>query len=239
VPLIAAGAAAGIIALRHALRAAHPLLDLSAFKVPSFAVTVGGGLLFRLAISAVPFLLPLMFQLGFGLNPLDAGLLVLAVFAGNLGMKPATNFVLDRFGFRRTLIWNGWLGIATVLACGLLTASTPVAVIVAVLFLNGLTRSMEFTTINALSFCDLDQARMSGANTLFSMLQQTGNAMGVAGAAILLRAAGLVMHSDDAAVTVTDFHAALFGIGLAGAGGVWYFRTLAPDVGAALKTKKQ
>jgi EmrB/QacA subfamily drug resistance transporter len=237
-PLITAGAASGIIALRHALRAAHPLLDLGAFKVPSFAVTVAGGILFRLAISAVPFLMPLMFQLGFGLNPLDAGLLVLAVFAGNLGMKPGTSFVLGRFGFRRTLIWNGWLGIATVLACGLLTTSTPAVVIVAVLFLNGLTRSMEFTTINALSFCDLDQGRMSGANTLFSMLQQTGNAMGVAGGAILLRAAGLVMHPDDAAVTVTDFHAALFGIGLAGAVGVWHFRTLAPDVGAALKAKK-
>jgi EmrB/QacA subfamily drug resistance transporter len=237
-PLIAVGAAAGLTAVRHALRAAHPLLDLGAFKVPSFAVTVGGGLLFRLAISAVPFLLPLMFQIGFGLSPLDSGLLVLAVFAGNLGMKPATSVVLGRFGFRRTLIWNGWLGIATVLACGLLTSSTPVVITVAVLFLNGLTRSMEFTTINALSFSDLDQARMSGANTLFSMLQQMGNAMGVAGAAILLRAAALATHPDDAAVTVTDFHTAFWGIGLAGAVGVWHFRTLAADVGAALKTRK-
>jgi EmrB/QacA subfamily drug resistance transporter len=237
-PLIAAGAAAGLTAVRHALGAAHPLLDLSAFKVPSYAVTVGGGLLFRLAIAAVPFLLPLMFQVGFGLSPLDSGLLVLAVFAGNLGMKPATNFVLGRFGFRRTLIWNGWLGIATVLACGLLTSSTPVVITVAVLFLNGLTRSMEFTTINALSFSDLDQARMSGANTLFTMLQQMGNAMGVAGAAILLRAAALATHPDDAAVTVTDFHAAFWGIGLAGAVGVWHFRTLAADAGAALKARK-
>jgi hypothetical protein len=163
---------------------------------------------------------------------------VLAVFAGNLGMKPATNFVLGRFGFRRTLIWNGWLGITTVLACGLLTSSTPVAITVAVLFLNGLTRSMEFTTINALSFSDLDQARMSGANTLFSMLQQMGNAMGVAGAAILLRAAALATHPDDAAVTVPDFHAAFWGIGLAGAVGVWHFRTLAADAGAALKARK-
>jgi EmrB/QacA subfamily drug resistance transporter len=236
-PLIAAGLAAGLYAVRHALRAAYPLLDLAAFKVPTYAVTVGGGVLFRMAISAVPFLLPLMFQVGFGLSPLDAGLLVLAVFAGNLGMKPATNFVLGRFGFRRTLIWNGWLGIATVFACGLITSSTPVAVAVAVLFANGLTRSMEFTTINAVSFCDMDQARMSGANTLFSMLQQMGNALGVAGAAILLRAAAL-MHPDDAAVTVTDFHVAFWGIGLAGAIGVWHFRTLAPDAGAALKAKK-
>jgi EmrB/QacA subfamily drug resistance transporter len=236
-PLLAGGAAAGVSAVRHALAAAHPLLDLGPFKVPSFAVTVSGGMPFRIAISAVPFLLPLMFQVGFGLSPLHSGLLVLAVFAGNLGMKPATNFVLGRFGFRRTLIWNGWFGIATVLACGLITSSTPVAITVAVLFLNGLTRSMEFTTINSLSFCDLDQARMSGANTLFSMLQQMGNAMGVAGGAIMLRAAGLV-HPDDAAATVTDFHVAFWAIGLAGAVGVWHFRTLAPDVGAPLKAKK-
>jgi EmrB/QacA subfamily drug resistance transporter len=237
-PLVAAGFAAAIYAVRHALRAAHPLLDLSAFKVPSYAVTVSGGVLFRLAIGAVPFLLPLMFQVGFGLSPLDAGLLVLAVFAGNIGMKPGTSFVLGRFGFRNTLIWNGWLGIATVFACGLLTAQTPVAVTVAVLFANGLTRSMEFTTINAVSFCDVDSARMSGANTLFSMVQQMGNALGVAGAAVLLRAAALATHPDDAGVTVADFHAALWGIGLAGAVGVWHFRTLATDVGAALKGRK-
>jgi EmrB/QacA subfamily drug resistance transporter len=236
-PLIGAGIATGVYAVRHALRTAHPLLDLGAFQVPSYAVTVSGGMPFRLAISAVPFLLPLMFQLGFGLSPLDSGLLVLAVFAGNLGMKPATNLVLGQLGFRRTLIWNGWLAMATIFACGLITASTPVAVTVAVLFTNGLTRSMEFTTINSLSFCDLDQARMSGANTMFSMLQQMGNAMGVASAAIMLRAAGLA-HPDDAAVTVTDFHVAFWAIGLVGAVGVWHFRTLPPGVGAALKAKK-
>ena len=234
-PLIAVGAAAGLAALRHAVRAAHPLLDLSAFAVPTFAVTVTGGLLFRLAISAVPFLLPLMFQVGFGMTPFDAGLLVLAVFAGNLGMKPATSFVLGRLGFRRTLVWNGWLGVATVLACALLTAGTPVAVTVAVLFLSGLARSMEFTTINALSFCDLEHDRMSGANTLFSMLQQIGNALGVAAAAIMLRGAGVLMHPGDAAVTVADFHAALVAVAATGALGVWHFRTLPVRAGAALK----
>jgi EmrB/QacA subfamily drug resistance transporter len=236
-PLMGVGAAAGLYAVIHASHTAHPLLDLRAFKVPSYAVTVGGGLLVRLALSAVPFLLPLMFQVGFGLTPLDAGLLVLAVFAGNLGMKPATNAVLGRLGFRRTLIWNGWLAVATIVACGLITAATPVGLTVALLFLGGLTRSMEFTTINALSFCDLDQAGMSGANTLFSMLQQMGNAMGIAGAAIMLRAAALA-HPDDAAITVTDFHMAFFAVAAVGAIGVWHFRTLAPDVGAALKAKK-
>jgi MFS family permease len=223
--------------VRHALRAAHPLLDLSAFRVPSFAITVSGGVLFRTAISAVPFLLPLMFQLAFGLSPLDSGLLLLAVFAGNLGMKPATNAVLGRFGFRGTLIWNGALAMATIFACGLLTSTTPTVVIVAVLLLSGLLRSMGFTTINALSFSDLDQARMSGANTLFSMLQQMGNALGVAGGAIMLRAATLA-HAGNGEVTVSDFHIAFWAIGLIGLVGVWHFRKLAPDVGAALRGKK-
>jgi hypothetical protein len=96
---------------------------------------------------------------------------------------------------------------------------------------------MEFTTINALSFCDLDQARMSGANTLFSMLQQMGNALGVAGGAIMLRAASL-MHPGDAQVSTTDFHMAFWAIGLVGLAGVWYFRRLPPDVGAALRAKR-
>jgi EmrB/QacA subfamily drug resistance transporter len=236
-PLMALSVAAGFQAVRHARSVAHPLLDLSPFGVPSFAVTVAGGVLFRAAISAAPFLLPLMFQLGFGLDPLASGLLLLAVFAGNLGMKPATNIVLATFGFRTTLIWNGALAMATILACGLLTASTPAAVIVALLFASGLTRSMEFTTINALSFCDLDQARMSGANTLFSMLQQMGNALGVAGGAVMLRIAALMLHPGEASVTTSDFHFAFWAVGLTGCAGIWHFRRLPPEVGAALRAK--
>ena len=105
-------------------------------------------------------------------------------------MKPATNRVLQTFGFRRTLLVNGCLVIATIMACGLMTPETPKALIVAVLFVSGLSRSMEFTTINALSFSELSQERMSGANTLFSMMQQMGNALGVAIGAIALRARG-------------------------------------------------
>src|SRR4029077_21158444 len=154
----------------------------------------------------------------------DSGLLLLAVFAGNLGMKPATNGVLGMFGFRRTLIWNGALAIATIFACGFLTERTPTSVIVALLFLSGLSRSMQFTTINALSFADLDQARMSGANTLFSMLQQMGNALGIAGGAIMLRAAVALTHPGEAGATTADFHLAFWGVGLVGLVGVWHFR---------------
>jgi EmrB/QacA subfamily drug resistance transporter len=236
-PLLAISLGAGAYAVRHALFARHPLLDLTPFRVPTFAVTVSGGLLFRAAISATPFLLPLMFQLAFGLDPFRSGLLLLAVFAGNLGMKPATSPVLAWFGFRRTLLWNGTLAMAMILACGLLTDRTPAAVVVAILFVGGLSRSMEFTTINALSFADLDHARMSGANTLFSMLQQMGNALGVAGAAIALRAAAALTHPGETQVTTGDFHIAFWAIGLIGLAGVFHFRRLAPEVGAALRAR--
>jgi MFS family permease len=232
--LLAASVGTGFYGIRHARRAAHPLLDLTAFALPTFAITVRGGVLIRTAISAAPFLLPLMFQLAFGLDPLASGLLLLAVFAGNLGMKPATSAVLKTFGFRRTVLVNGSLAMATIMACGLMTPQTPKALIVAVLFVSGLSRSMQFTTINALSFSELSQERMSGANTLFSMMQQAGNALGVAIGAVALHVAGLA-HPDSATVTIGDFHIAFVAVGLIGLAGVFEFRRLPPHAGEVLR----
>jgi MFS family permease len=144
--------------------------------------------------------------------------------------------VLQTFGFRRTLLVNGCLVIATIMACGLMTPETPKALIVAVLFLSGLSRSMEFTTINALSFSELSQERMSGANTLFSMMQQMGNALGVAFGAIALRLAALA-HGDVAGSTVGDFHFAFFAVGLVGLIGVAEFRRLPAHAGEILRQR--
>lgn len=96
---------------------AFPLAEVWAMRIKSYTVTITGGTLFRIAIGAVPFLLPLMSQIGFGLNAFDAGLLVLAVFAGNLVMKPFTSAILYRF--RTTLVVNGLLNAATIFACAL------------------------------------------------------------------------------------------------------------------------
>jgi hypothetical protein len=78
---------------------------------------------------------------------------------------------------------------------------------------------------------------MSGANTLFSMLQQMGNALGVAGAAVALRIAALMLHPGDVQVTTSDFHLAFLAVGLVGLAGIWHFRRLPPEVGAALRAK--
>jgi EmrB/QacA subfamily drug resistance transporter len=176
--------AAGVILLlalgRHLKRAEHPLIDLSSFAIPTFSITIIGGSLFRMAIGAVPFLLPLMFQLGFGLDAFHSGLLVIAVFAGNLMMKPATTPILRRFGFKPVLLVNGLANVASLAACALLSPATPVWVIAAVLFVGGLTRSMQFSALNTIAFADVPQPRMAAANTLFSTAFQVALGLGIA-----------------------------------------------------------
>jgi EmrB/QacA subfamily drug resistance transporter len=164
----------------HLKRAAHPLIDLSSLAIPTFSITIVGGSLFRMAIGAVPFLLPLLFQLGFGLDAFHSGLLVIAVFAGNLMMKPATTPILRRFGFKPVILVNGLANVASLAACALLTPATPVWLIAAVLFVGGLTRSMQFSALNTIAFADVPQQRMAAANTLFSTAFQVALGLGVA-----------------------------------------------------------
>ncbi|MBS0971373.1 MFS transporter [Chimaeribacter arupi] len=204
----------GALAIWHARRTPYPVLDLWALRLKSYAVTVFGGSLFRIAIGAVPFLLPLLFQLGFGMNAFHAGLLVLAVFAGNLVMKPFTSAILYRFPFRTTLWVNGVLNALTIFACALITPATPVALIAALLFVSGLTRSMQFTALNTLAFSEVPQPRMGGANTLFNMSQQLGGGLGIALGALALRAGEWLTPGSEAGPPLAAFHFAFIMMGL-------------------------
>jgi MFS family permease len=226
----------GVLTIRHMLRAKHPLIDLHPFQVPTFMIAVRGGILFRAAIAALPFLLPLLFQLVFGLDPLDSGLLLLALFAGNLGMKPATSSVLNRLGFKTTLLANGCIAIATIFGCSLLTPDTPKLVIVPLLFVSGLARSMQYTTLNTLAFADVPQPRMSGANTLFSMMNQMGSGLGIAVGAVSLRLAGLLHPTVDAA-TGRDFQIAFSVVGVLAMAAYLDFYRLAPDAADGLRKR--
>jgi len=202
---LAAGLAAGIGALFHLRRSAHPVVDLTAFRIKTFAVAMGGGSLFRVSISAVPFLLPLMFQLGFGMNAFHSGLLTLIVFAGNLSMKLVTTPVMRRFGFRPVLLVNGALAAISIAAMSLLTASTPLVPMAVVLFASGLSRSLQFTAVNTLAFADVPKPQMSGASTLSSTLSQMTMGMGVALGAIALRVAAWLHGHEAQSVTPADF----------------------------------
>lgn len=182
------GAVLTVTAIRHFRRAESPLLDFHTLRVPTFAVSILGGSLFRMAIGAVPFLLPLMFQTGFGYSAFHAGLLMIAVFAGNLAMKPATTWVLRRFGFRRVLIVNGLGNALSLGACALLTPSTPVTLILGLLFVGGMCRSMQFTALGTIAFADVAPVEMAAANTMFSTVMQLTMGLGVTCGALAARA---------------------------------------------------
>ncbi|WP_201519501.1 MFS transporter [Klebsiella pneumoniae] len=185
--LAALGFGCLLYSIRHFRRAAAPMVRLDALQVPTFRVTMYGGSLFRASISAVPFLLPLLFQVGFGMDPFHSGLLVLAVFVGNLTIKPATTPLIRWLGFRRLLLINGALNVCSLLACALLTPQTPVWAIMLILYLGGVFRSIQFTGVSTLAFADVPAAQMSDANTLFSTVSQLAVGLGITLGAIGIR----------------------------------------------------
>ncbi|MEA9999847.1 MFS transporter [Cryobacterium sp. RTS3] len=194
--LASAGAALGGLAVRHLRRARHPLLDLDALRIETFRVAHAGGWMFRLTISAVPFLLPLLFQDAFGWSPVLAGSLVLALFAGNMAIKPVTTPLLRRFGFRRVLL-SATTGAALSMAlAALLTVETPVVIIVVLMVFSGVVRSVGFTGYNTIAFADVGRGQMTAANTLASTLQQLAAGFGIACGAIALRAGSALVGAD-------------------------------------------
>ncbi len=215
VVLIAAGCACLTGAFFYLKTAQDPMLDLSAFRIPTFATALRGGSLTRAAIGSAPFLLPLMFQVGFGFDAFRSGLLVMAVFAGNLLMKTVTTPILKRFGFRAILVWNGILGAAWLLGCAFIARDTPTAIILMMLFLGGLTRSLQFTAINTVAFADVAQGEMARANALFSTIFQLSLGAGVAMGAIAVRIGGLAAQAFGMRIQAIDYRIAFALVSLA------------------------
>ncbi|MEV1175173.1 MFS transporter [Nonomuraea sp. NPDC049784] len=194
---VAACCGAAVVAVRHLRRTAHPLLDLGALNIQTFRVSHAGGSLFRMAVNAVPFLLPLMFQDRFGWSPVKAGAMVLFVFIGNLGIKPLTTPMLRRFGFRTVLIWATSAAVICIAACGVLTVTTPLAITAVVVLLGGVFRSIGFTVYNTIAFADVDQSDMSRANTLAGTIQQLAQGLGVAVGVLALQAGVHTVGTSD------------------------------------------
>ncbi len=210
--LLGIGLALGSLSVRHFRCHPSPLLDLSPIKIPTFAVVLWGGSLLRIAIGALPFLLPLLFQLVFRLSPLQSGGLLLFLFAGNLAMKLVTTEILRRFGFRRVMVVNGLLAAISVAMCGLLTRQTAYWHMAVLLFASGAFRSMQFTTLATIQFADVPKERMGNASTLAAMLQQLTLGLGVACGAFLLNA-GSLLHGHSAGVPgQAEFRVAFFAL---------------------------
>jgi MFS family permease len=235
--ITALGVVCGVLAWRHMRRHPQPLMNVAVVHIRTFSVSLLGGSVFRIAISTLPFLLPLMFQLGFGLSAFDAGLLVLGVFAGNLAMKPFTSSIMQRWGFRQVLLVNGCIGVAAIAACALLDQAMGWPLILLILFIGGLSRSMQFTAFNTLGFADVPKPQMSDASTMFSMCFQLSMGLGVAIAALLLRGA-MVLHGNDGHAVTADFQLTFVGVALIAALALLDNRRVSAQAGAALLQPK-
>jgi MFS family permease len=175
--LVALGLA--MAGIRHSRSVARPAVDLSLLRIPSFAMPTLAGNLFRAGAGAVPFLLPLSLQLAFGLSATNSGLVTFATALGAFAMKPLIKPLLRRFGFRTVLAANGVLAAIGVAACALFSPSWPLIAIFVVLAAGGLSRSLQFTSLNTLAFADVPQAKLAAASAMSGTLQQLSVALGV------------------------------------------------------------
>lgn len=176
--------------VRHALRVADPLVDLRLLMLPTFRIAVMAGSLFRMSVGALPFLLPLMFQLGFGMTAFDSGLLTFSSGMGAMAMKFAAQPLLRRFGFRGVLMGNAVISGVLILGPAFFIQVTPVPVIVAVLVAGGLSRSLQFTSINAIGYAEVPAERLSSATSFTAVLQQLSGSVGITLAAMGLEICG-------------------------------------------------
>ncbi len=224
------GSAAVFIASR---RRTTSFIDLDSLRLKTFSLSIFGASAFRIAVSVLPFLLPLMFQIAFGLNAFRSGLYLLALFAGDLSMKSIIIPILRRYGFRRILIYNGIVTAVSVALCALLAPSSPIPLILAILFFHGACRSMEFTCLSTLAYTEITPERMSRANSFLSTIMQLSLGLGVAVGAITLR---LVAHANGHSAALPhlrDFHLAILAMAILSLAPVFDALRLDRNAGAA------
>ncbi|MFA6265099.1 MAG: MFS transporter [Pseudolabrys sp.] len=230
--LVIGGAIFVVAYLVHARRTPVPALDLTLFRLPTFRASVIGGFIFRLGIGALPFLLPLMLQLGFGLSPFHSGLITFASAAGAMGMKAAAAGMLRRFGFRNILMFNAFISAGFLAACAFFTATTPAILMVLVLLVGGFFRSLQFTSINTLAYAEVEHARVSRATSLVAVGQQLAMSSGVAiGALAVDLTATWHGHTE---LVASDFPPAFLVVAVLSVCSVLFFMRLSPDAGAEL-----
>jgi EmrB/QacA subfamily drug resistance transporter len=238
-PVVAAilllGAVALALYIAYSRRVASPILDFSLLKLPTFRASLIGGFLFRIGVGAMPFLLPLLLQVGFNLSPFQSGMITFTSTLGALFMKAAAPWMLKRYGFRTVLIWNAILGGLFIAACAGFTGTTPFPVMIAVLMVGGFFRSLQFTAVNALAYAEVPTSRMSRATALASVGQQVSLATGVAVGALTVEMVGRL--NGQPAIMAEDFPPGFLLVGLIAASSALIFWFLPPNAGAEMANR--
>lgn len=234
--LIAVGLVSTLLYLRHARRAPAPVVDLELLDLPTFRASMLAGFLFRVGIGSLPFLLPMMLQLGFGMSPLESGLVTFVSAVGAIFMKFLARPILRRFGFRRVLVGNALISGAFVAVYGLFRPETPVLLILAALFVGGFFRSLQFTAINTMGYADVPDTRMSQATSLSSTAQQLSVSFGVGLGALILHLT--LVARGGAELSPGDFWPAFVIVGLISMASALVFLPLPADAGESVSGRQ-
>ena len=197
----------------HAKTLQFPLLQLRLFRIRTFRAAVGGGLFTRLGIGGVPFLLPLLYQVGLGFTPIQSGLLLMPQALAAISVNWVILRLLARFGYRRVLVTNTIIIGMLLLLFATIGVHTPIWVIVALAFLYGAYSSLQYTSMNTLVYADTTEEETSAANSIFSTVQQMAISFGVATAG-LATAFFIPEHSQsNPALMIGGLHKALLSLG--------------------------
>src|SRR5690242_12022071 len=239
-PVVAAIVGIGSITmtlyLMHARRTGSPVLDFSMLHLATLRAAIIGSFLFRLGIDALPFLLPLLMQVGFGLSPFQSGLVTFASAVGAMGMKTLAARIIRAFGFRNLMTVNAVVSSLSLAACALFTVTTPLLLIMIILVVGGFFRSLQFTAINTVAYAEVEPAQMSRATTLVSVNQQLAISAGVAVGAASVEMTLWARHLDELSAAV--FGPAFLVVALISATSFFFFRQMPPDAGHEISGRK-
>jgi EmrB/QacA subfamily drug resistance transporter len=236
VALIAIGCISMTLYVIHARRTASPVLDFSLLRLSTMRASIIGGFMFRLGIGALPFLLPLLMQVGFGLSPFQSGLVTFSSAVGAMGMKTLAARIIRTFGFRNMMTINAVVSSFFLAACALFTVTTPLLLIMIILVVGGFFRSLQFTAINTVAYAEVEPGQMSRATTLVSVNQQLAISAGVAVGAFCVESTMLVRHMQELDATV--FAPAFLVVSIISALSAYFFWQMPDDAGHEISGRK-
>ena len=234
--LVAVGSISMTLYVMHARRTGSPVLDFSLLGLSTMRAAIIGGFLFRMGIGALPFLLPLLMQVGFGLSPFRSGLVTFSSAVGAMGMKTLAARIIRTFGFRNMMAVNALISAVFLAACALFTVTTPLMLIFIILVVGGFFRSLEFTAINTVAYAEVEPAQMSRATTLVSVNQQLAVSAGVAVGAFSVESTMLYHHATE--LNANMFGPAFLVVAFISAVAGYFFWQMPDDAGHELSGRK-
>ena len=223
----------------HATRTAHPMLRLTLFRIRTFRAAVSGSFVTRLGIGGIPFLFPLLYQVGLGFTPIQSGLLMMPQAIASMSLKPAMPRILAGFGYRAVLVSNTLLMGLQILLFATIGKGTPVWQIVLEVFFFGFFTSLQYTSMNTLVYADVNEEQASSASSIASTVQQMAISFGVASASLVTAFFIPDRHSSSAPQFIHGIHRALFVLGGMTTLSTIVFRELKRGDGEAVSQRKE